>query len=39
MHAPFETAANHERAWDYLREQPFDVALLQETGDPVDHAD
>lgn len=34
MHAPFEEPARHKLAWDYLRRQDFDVALLQETCDP-----
>ena len=39
MHAAFGHAASHEDAWNYLREQAFDVALLQETRDPADYAD
>ena len=31
--------ASHTAAWSYLRDQPFDVALLQETRDPADYAD
>ncbi len=31
--------ASHAAAWSYLRDQPFDVALLQETRNPTDYAD
>jgi len=30
---------SHAAAWNYLRAQPFDVALLQETRDPAGYAD
>lgn len=33
------TDASHAAAWSYLRDQSFDVALLQETRNPADFAD
>lgn len=33
------SVASHTAAWAYLRDQPFDVALLQETRNPADFAD
>jgi exonuclease III len=33
------TEESHRRTWDYLGDQSFDVALLQETRNPADFAD